>query len=201
MTQMAQENADRREFFRINDRLILNYKVITSSEARELGEMILSNAAPTAHATTQQMSSLHATFQHLLDQISHRDRDTARALRMLDEKLNGLTHTLHTAQNPIDDAHAEKVNLSAGGLAFMSDVDIEAKTPLEITLQLLPSGVSLHAISKVISCSHLGSDNGKTPYLLRLVFTHMSETDRNLLVKHTLTRQAESLRSHKHSDR
>ncbi|THF59472.1 MAG: PilZ domain-containing protein, partial [Methylophaga nitratireducenticrescens] len=32
---------------------------------------------------------------------------------------------------------------------------------------------------------------------LRMAFTHMSETDRNILVKHTLNRQAEELRNSK----
>jgi len=198
MMQATPDRTDRRAFFRINDQVIVNFRAIAPLEAEELGDMILSSLSPTAHPT-QQLSSLKTTFQQLIDQIAHRDRDIARALRMMDDKLNMLANNLQAIQHPVDDSSAEKVNLSAGGLALMSEHEIAAKTPVELRLQLLPSGLPIHALSKVVSCNHLGSEDGKKPYFLRLVFTHMSETDRNLLVKHTLSRQAESLRSHKHS--
>lgn len=199
MMQPTPDRTDRRAFFRINDQVILNFRTITTLEAQELGEMIISSPTTSAHHL-QPHSSVQTVFQKLLDQIGHRDREIARAIRLLDDKLNSLANNLQAIQNPIDDSSAVKVNLSAGGLAFMSDRDIESKTTVELRLQLLPSGLPIHALSKVVSCSHIGSDDGKNPYFLRLVFTHMSETDRNLLVKHTLSRQAESLRSHKHQN-
>lgn len=198
MMQATPDRIDRRAFFRINDHVIVNFRVITHPEAQELGNMILSSPSPTAHPA-QQLSSVKTTFQQLVDQIGHRDREIARALRLMDDKINMLANNLQAIQHPIDDSTAEKVNLSAGGLALMSEHDIAAKEPVELRLQLLPSGMPIHALSKVVSCHHLGSEDGMKPYFLRLVFTHMSETDRNLLVKHTLSRQAESLRSHKNT--
>lgn len=198
MMQGNQDGKDRRAFFRINDRLIVNFRDITANEARELGEMILSSPSPTAQSK-QPIASLQMTFQHLVDQIAHNDRNIARAFRMLDDKLNALANNLQAIQNPIDESSAVKVNLSAGGVALMSEHEFEAKTPIELRLQLLPSGSPIHALSNVVSCNQLTSEDGTKPYFLRLVFTHMSESDRNLLVKHTLSRQAESLRSHKHT--
>ncbi len=62
-------------------------------------------------------------------------------------------------------------------------------------MTLLPSGLPIRAVAKVISCEQLlTAQNGKA-LSVRLAFTHMNETDRNILVKHTLTRQAENLRS------
>jgi len=46
----------------------------------------------------------------------------------------------------------------------------------------------------VIACDKLRDAPEETPYYLRLAFSHMSEYDRNLLVKHTLSRQAQALR-------
>ena len=64
-------------------------------------------------------------------------------------------------------------------------------------MQLLPGGLHIRAIAKVIACDQLiESSQGKSFYL-RMAFTHMSETDRNILVKHTLNRQAEELRNSK----
>jgi hypothetical protein len=50
-------------------------------------------------------------------------------------------------------------------------------------------------VAHVVSCDKLNDAPQETPYLLRLAFTHMSEIDRNLLVKHVLNRQAEDIRN------
>ncbi|MFW5427280.1 MAG: PilZ domain-containing protein, partial [Methylophagaceae bacterium] len=66
--------------------------------------------------------------------------------------------------------------------------------PVEIHIELSHSGNFINAIANVIACDKLDDTPEKTPYYLRLAFSHMSEHDRNLLVKHTLSRQAQALR-------
>lgn len=197
MNHTLDNTADRRAYFRINDRLLINITPLPAEAAWELGKQIVSSVAPHATHPHQQLSSLESAFQHLTDQIGHQDRDVARALRMLDEKINLLANNVQHLLQPIDDGHAEPVNLSAGGLAMLSDQAIAAKTPVEINMTLLPSGLPIRAVAKVISCEQLLSAQQGKAFSLRLVFTHMNETDRNILVKHTLSRQAENLRQQK----
>jgi hypothetical protein len=79
----------------------------------------------------------------------------------------------------------------------MTDTVFEARSPLEIRMQLLPGGLHIRAIAKVIGCDQMIESTGGKSFYLRVAFTHMSETDRNILVKHTLNRQAEELRNSK----
>ena len=145
----------------------------------------------------QQLSSLETAFHHLTDQIGHIDRNVARALRMLDERITLLASNVQHLLQPIDDSQARAVNLSAGGVALLSEQVIAAKHPVEVNMTLLPSGLPIRAVAKVISCEQLLSAQNGMSFSLRLAFTHMNETDRNILVKHTLTRQAENLRQQK----
>ena len=116
---------------------------------------------------------------------------------MLDEKLNLLANNVQHLLQPVDDTQALSVNLSAGGVSMLSEQMIAAKTPVEVNMTLLPSGLNIRAIAKVISCEQLLNAQDGKAFSLRLAFTHMNETDRNILVKHTLSRQAENLRQQK----
>lgn len=196
MNDSTDNNADRRAYFRINDRLLIDIKLLEPEAAWELGKLIVSSAPHASHPH-QQLSSLETAFHHLTDQIGHADRDVARALRMLDEKINLLANNVQHLLQPIDDTQAQAVNLSAGGISILSDQVIAPKTPVEVNMTLLPSGIAIRAIAKVISCEQLLSAQDGKGFSLRLAFTHMNENDRNILVKHTLTRQAENLRQQK----
>lgn len=196
MNDTTATGADRRAFFRINDRLILSLMPLSDAEAEQIGQQII-DATPEAGQLTQQLSTLQKSFNHLTDQIGHTDRDIARALRMLDDKVNLLAQNVQLLHTPLNPETANEVNLSAGGLAVMTDVAFQSRSALEARMQLLPGGLHIRAVAKVIACEQmLESTNGKSFYL-RVAFTHMSETDRNILVKHTLNRQAEELRNAK----
>ncbi len=89
MNDNTDNNADRRAFFRINDRLLINIKPLEPKMAWDLGKLIASSVPHTSHPH-HQLSSLETAFNHLIDKIGHADRDISRALRMLDEKINML---------------------------------------------------------------------------------------------------------------
>lgn len=196
MNDNIDNNADRRAYFRINDRLLISINPLQPEAAWELGKLIVSSAPHATHPN-QQLSSLETAFHHLTDQIAHADRDVARALRMLDEKINLLANNVQHLLQPVDDTQAQAVNLSAGGVSLLSSEAIAAKTPVEVNMTLLPTAMPIRAVAKVISCEQLLSAQDGKGFSLRLAFTHMNETDRNMLVKHTLSRQAENLRLQK----
>ena len=137
---------------------------------------------------------LITAFTLLTDQINHNDRDIARALRLLNEKINILSRGL---QNRHDNMNIKStdVNLSGGGIAFLCAESLAVKSPLSIQIELRSSGVIIDTIANVISCEKSYPEDQETPYFLRLAFTKMNETDRNLLIKHILFRQAETLRA------
>ncbi len=185
---------ERREHFRINDTLYLQYKAIDHATAEQLGQDLVT---PLLDENNQQQVQLHAlqtAFTLLTDQINHRDRDIARALRLLNEKINILSRGL---QNRHDNMNIKStdVNLSGGGLAFLCAEPLDVKSALSIQIELRSSGVIIDTIANVISCKKSYPENTKTPYFLRLAFTKMNEADRNLLIKHILFRQAETLRA------
>jgi hypothetical protein len=189
----ASSQADRREFFRINDTVYIECHSISSQEAEELGEILKDPLRSANHQDKNQFQTLQTAFNHLADQINQQNRDLARALRLLDEKISIVHHALQRQQNKSQGNQIVEANLSGGGIAFMTAEQIDTKNAIELKIQLQPTGAHIHTVAKVISCNKT-NENSEKPYFLRLVFTDMSEIDRSILIKHILNRQAEVIR-------
>ena len=186
---MDEFNNDRRDFFRITDHVYIDVSILNEEEVIDLIPIINShnhgNAEEALHSHT-----LQANLNRLIDQINQSDRDIARALRLLDEKITLMTHSLRQQDNKNDDRTATKVNLSAGGISFLAVEQYEVGTAVELYMEFQSSDMIIHAIAHLVSCNKAYDAPKDTPYLLRLSFTHMSEVNRSLLVKHTLSQQA-----------
>lgn len=196
MNEIAEPAPDRREFFRINDRMVVSVHPITAAQAEAAGQETVDSITEPP-SLSQQLLSMQKSFNILTDHIGHIDRDIAKALRMLDDKLNLLAQSVQQLHTPINLEVAIEVNLSAGGLALIIDSYFEPRSTLEVKMQLLPSGLPIHAITKVISCQPVNDATTGDRFYLRMAFIQMDETDRNILVKHILNRQAEELRNNK----
>jgi hypothetical protein len=191
---MHYAGSDRREFFRINDTVVVDYKLVAKENVAAIARHIAQSTSDDDSNDKAQLRSMQNAFNHLLDQINQQDREIARALRMLDEKINLVSQSIQRNNNPVNPEDVTQANLSGGGIAFMVENPVEIRGYVELHLQLLPTANTIHALATVISCERLLGASPEKPYHLRMAFTHMDDQDRNLLVKHTLNRQAEMLR-------
>jgi hypothetical protein len=191
---MHYAGSDRREFFRINDTVVVDYKLVAKENVAAIARHIAQSTSDDDSNDKAQLRSMQNAFNHLLDQINQQDREIARALRMLDEKINLVSQSIQRHNNPVNPEDVTQANLSGGGIAFMVENPVEIRGYVELHLQLLPTANTIHALATVISCERLLGASPEKPYHLRMAFTHMDDQDRNLLVKHTLNRQAEMLR-------
>ncbi len=195
MENMPEFNSDRRHFFRINDRLFIDVRELSPSMVKQVAQTIHTpSATDSENQEKQQLSTIQASLIHLVEQINQNDRHIARAIRLLDEKVSIISHMVQRQKNASDKRSMIDANLSGGGIAFKSAVEYSHKTMLELHIELQPSGTIIHAIASVVCCEPSSDLANKEPFYLRLAFTDMNEYDRDFLVKHTLTHQAETLR-------
>jgi hypothetical protein len=173
---------------------VVDYKLVAKENVTAIARHIAQSTSDDDSNDKAQLRSMQNAFNHLLDQINQQDREIARALRMLDEKINLVSQSIQRHNNPVNPEDVTQANLSGGGIAFMVENPVEIRGYVELHLQLLPTANTIHALATVISCERLLGASPEKPYHLRMAFTHMDDQDRNLLVKHTLNRQAEMLR-------
>ena len=196
MANISEFNNERRAFFRINDLVYIDVTELDHDEISQVAGAIESPpATDNIGQEKRQLSTIQASLTHLIEQINHSDRQVARALRLLDDKITIISHMVQRQQNISDSRNMIESNLSGGGIAFMTDQQYDHKATLELRIELQPSGTIIHTIANVVACEKHYDASQDNPYHLRLVFTHMNEYDRNFLIKHVLSRQAEILRT------
>ena len=86
---------ERREHFRINDTIFLDYMPVDHATAQEMGNNI-TNPSVDNNQKEVQLRTLQTAFTMVTDQINHYDREVARALRLLNDKINLISRDFKT---------------------------------------------------------------------------------------------------------
>ena len=185
---------DRREYFRIDDEVALDYRLIDNAEVDSLLEKIRSQlvdrftAASSFTATTRQM-------MNVIHKVQAQSPELARCLQAIDQKLNMIAQLFVSEEIKENKQDTREVNLSAGGVAFRAQHEIPVGSLLELRMVLFPSLVGILTISRVIQCERVNDSNPQFPWQLAVEYEHLKETDRELLVRHIMARETEQLRS------
>lgn len=72
---MRYAGSDRREFFRINDTVVVDYKVIEKDNVANVARRIAQATDDDEGNEKAQLRAIQNAFSHLLDQINHHDRE------------------------------------------------------------------------------------------------------------------------------
>ena len=198
---MQQENDkkvlddERRRFFRIEDSVHLTLRKVPEGELEDR----LQTMDQGLHDSFNLMTGLGTIGQQVassLHRVEQKDPDVADCLKAIDRKLELIARAFLTEEVDIADQPARAVNLSAGGMAVHSRDAIDPGTVLEIKLLLLPSYTGILTYGTLVDCRPLDEAvvDSDYPYLLRIDFSFMRESDRDALIRHVLLKQAEWLR-------
>ncbi len=185
---------DRRRYFRIDDHIMLKYRVIPSNEVQSVSERLRA-PLPNAFSLSSDFAELKQESTILQRSIESSSPAISKYMGILDKKLDMIAKVLLIQNMGSDEQLWRKVNLGAGGMSFESHVDIPAASMLEIKMGLLPSHAGLITVGKVIRCQK--KSDGISGYYVALCFLHVRDSDRELLVQHVLWRQAQMLREHR----
>jgi len=185
---------ERREYFRIEDEIALDYRLVREDEVEALVERIRSRlvdrftAASNFAATSRQMA-------HAIHKVQGDSPELARCLQALDNKLNMIAQLFVSEEMHIDEQPTREVTLSAGGLSFRAQHEVEVGSLMELRMVLFPSLVGILTISRVVHCDRMNDSNNTFPWRIAVEYEHLRETDRELLVRHIMAKETEQLRA------
>jgi hypothetical protein len=185
---------ERREYFRIDDEIALDYRLISSGEAELLREKIQSRVVDRFTAASSfTATSRHMT--HIIHKVQVQSPELARCLQSIDRKLNMIAQLFVSEEINLHERPTREVNLSAGGMAFRVQQEIKVDSLLELRMVLFPSLVGILTVSRVIQCERVEDGDLKFPWQIAVVYEHLRETDRELLVRHIMSKETQQLRS------
>lgn len=174
-----EENApDRRDFYRIDDRIGLEVRKLSSTTS-------LSDAFG-----DDQFGALKSEFRRLdqdvrtqLTLLAERDRALAGLIKSLNGKLDTLERIMAFVQNPLQPEDWQEVILSEGGLAF------SAATPawkpgdiLALQMTLAPEMYQPRAIAEVIDVAPDPSGGSR----VHAQFSEITDGDRQQIARHVM---------------
>ena len=179
------DEADRREYYRIDDVIALEITPLSAPQAASTE--VLQDASPLFNL----LSELHLSefeSQHLLRQISERDRTLSSYLKTLNKRVDLLSQVV--AQTVLDKiGELQPVKLSEGGIEFEHANAYSPGTHLSIKLVLMPQALGLLLRAKVTHCT---PRNGQ--FEIGTEFEAITDAQRQLLARYILQKQAQARR-------
>lgn len=180
---------DNRNFYRIEDRAGLEFRVI--DEATATDEKAAFPIPVSDHfLLLNQLHSIDAENSKLLRSIAEKDRNVAAYLKGTDQKIELLAQMLAGCDENLKEEHLKSISISEGGLSFHHYESIETGCFLAIKLTLVPSCIGLTLYAKVVESSF--DNNGN--HMIHIIFTRISESNRALLARHVFLFQAKQRR-------
>ncbi|QBF27641.1 PilZ domain-containing protein [Pseudomonas tructae] len=180
------DEEDRREYYRIEDRIALEISPLSASEA--LGTDLLQDTSPLFNL----LSELHLSefeSQHLLRQLSDKDRTLAAFLKAQNKRIDLLSAVV--AQTLLGQLSApQPVVLSEGGIEFSRAEAVAAGARVAVKMVLMPQALGLLLRARVTHCDR--RDDGA--YEIGAEFIDTTDAQRQLLARYILQRQAQQRR-------
>jgi len=175
----AKTQRERRDYFRINDRIGLEVHKLPTSTQDDFS----------AFGNTP-FTSLQAEFRRLdqdiktqLAGLSERDRALQSLLKAFNSKLDILARIMAFEQNPLQPEHWHQATLSEGGVAFVSNDDsLQVGDHIAIRLTLPPELFQPRAVGEVVGVNT--EDCGGTRIHTR--FVRLEDSDRQQLARHIM---------------
>jgi len=179
------DEEDRREYYRIEDMIALEIRPLSAPEAA--GQEVLQDASSLFNL----LSELHLSefeSQHLLRQISERDRAISAFLKSQNKRIDLLSQVVAlTVLGHIGEP--QPVILSEGGIDFQHPTPIATGAHLSVKLVLMPQALGLLLRARVTHCDRKGDG-----YDVGTEFEHLTEAQRQLLARYILQKQAQERR-------
>ena len=188
-----QDVDDRREYYRIEDTIALEFSLLSGAEAQ--ASDVLHDPSPLFNL----LSDLHLMdfeSQHLLRHISERDRTLANYLKVMNKRIDLIGQAM--AQSLLREIGTPRqVSLSEGGVSFQHGQAVATGSHLAIKMVLMPQALGLLLRAQVVHCQ--ARDDGR--FEIGTEFEALTDAQRQLLARHILQKQALERRIAKEQER
>lgn len=178
---------ERREWIRIDDRVLMEY--------RSLAETGTVDSAEAGSTTPEMISS--AVTKPTMDLLARTGESLIGSpvlpwIMKVDYLLEVILNSLVTiAPSSVAMARPTDVNLSGGGVGFVSSREFAAGDRLSVKM-ILPPFTPIHTVVQIIRST---PDPQKQGWILATEFVEISTNDQEHLIRHILHTQAERLRA------
>ncbi len=177
---------ERRQFYRIDHPVVIEHQSISDADIQSSGQPDQFEVSPhfLLHA---QLRELDAEASQSLRRLGELSPAAEACYRVLNSKIDLIANSLAADILKLDRAVPQYINLSEGGLNFMSETPLTLGQALALKLVFPESRLGLLLYARVMRCSTTDSEN---EYEIGAEFLRMPESCRTQLARLILEAQA-----------
>ena len=175
---------ERRDYFRIEDKVQLRYTAIDESSA-------LANTVPRefredlGYSLIRELQRIDREHSVQLRTIAEENRDLEIYLKAINRKIELIASTMASDQDSLDHKEQQVISLSEGGMAFRAKRELAHGSHLALQLTLQPSHLTLVLFGRVINCSLVNGDPA-SGFSVAVSFVNIREEDRQTIARHIM---------------
>jgi hypothetical protein len=179
LSEPAPTGAERREYFRVEDQLILRYREVPRSAVNDsLAERHFDNSE--VFELLRELRHIDHEHNNVLRTLAEQNRELGLYLKNVNRKIELVANALASLDQLQQGQAPQSVSISESGLAFNAEPHLAAGTTLALELILLPQHTGLALYGEVVM-------NRDEPAARSVVsFLRLRESDRQILAKHIL---------------
>jgi hypothetical protein len=170
---------ERREYFRVEDQLILRY--------REVPRGTIADAPAERHFDNSEVFELLRELRHIdhehnnvLRALAEQNRELGLYLKNVNRKIELVANALASLDQLQQGQTPQSVSISESGLAFTADPPLSIGSTVALELILLPQHTGLALYGEVVM------NRDEPPARSVVTFLRLRESDRQILAKHIL---------------
>jgi len=194
MNENSGYGTERRQSFRIEDDVYLDYRLLQESELPEDGDN--HDITRVCHGLMQ-LRELNVQAGHALASIRKHHSELAHYLGLIDKKIEILAQMTGAIGMGNDITPSTHVNIGSGGMAFAAPEPLAKGNRLALKLVLFPSHLCLQLVARV---AYSQPANGQDEYWIGVEFEPLPEHENDALIRHLLEKQSAQLRQERERD-
>lgn len=187
------QNQERRRHERFDDEIMMFWREVSPEDVPE--DETLDKEPVADFPLSSQMKLLSMESAELLKRISRANPLLAEYLTVLERKVDILASTVLGQDNFIHSHSTRHVNISASGLAFLTDREYPLGTILEMKMVFSPTLTGIIAYGRVIYCISY-EDDRPLSHRIGVGFVRLDDYDREKLAGHLNGRHSHRLGNH-----
>ena len=177
-------NQERRQYFRIQGKVAVDYKIITEDEMEHSRIPTQFEVSPFFLLLTQ-LQSLGRDNDYHLRKIAQKEPSVAAYLESMNDKIDAIAQAVAKSDVEFENLTAQEISLSEGGLSFDCEEAIPLNTYLALKVVFEETFSGLLLYGQVL---YSGEEDGK--YKIGVEFTDLPESSRMIVARYILSTQA-----------
>ena len=190
----APQGAERRDFFRIYQDVLFDYKPVSAETAEQSHADEPFHGDISTHLAAE-LKRLSAESEPVLKLIKGKNKALAGVLERLNDKVDLIIR--HHIFASLKDQTPTQVNLSESGIAFRASTVLEKNSFVALRMLFIPSRIPVLVFGRIVRCepvteSDAPAEDDKLPFKVAAKFHKLSDLDRRELERQIANAKAQS---------